>query len=385
MKSLFQISSVVLISVLAHACKNAPVESFHSGNKMADDRFTLTAKKIIEIPIDSTSANWSPYPVYFTNDTCELYITANEYSNSIDFYDLDQLRLIKRNTFQKVGPSGVRSTRKIYLKSLDSIYLYSDDDRKILLTDFEGNILRSYNVAKHPGTVYMVNLLQPFTVSGRHAYFGHMAFGGNRAQVGYSTMIRLDLETDLAEPFGADYPILFGQYIYYNFMPYYTFGHDKNIVVRYGSLPDIYNYDVSSDSTYVIPMRSSSQDKDIVPNKEAYTTSEVDRDFEQIVQGQYTGIFYDKYRNVYYSVFLKGLPVNDSDGNKHDHMDLPVSIIIFNEDFEYCGEVALERNTYFNNFICTKKGLLIPMSHPNNPDTDESILRFQVFALEKDN
>jgi hypothetical protein len=297
----------------------------------------------------------------------------------VDFYDLNRKELVKRISFERSGPSAVLSTRIIHLKSLDSIYIYSEQNLKILLTNYGGKIIKTYSVPSQ----WMTNLYQKFMVIGDDAYFAYQNRGDGRAQSGTKMMVKYNLSSGEVTPFGSYYPRQFEQYIWYNFLPYYTFGHNNNVVIRYGCLPQIYNYDIATDTTTVFEMRSDFQDKEIVPDRVANTFQELDRDFEDFGQGKYLGVHYDPYNHVYYSMFLPGFSAFDIEGNKNSFFDRPVTIIIFNEQFEYCGEVELERNVYNNNYMCTKKGLMIPMSHPKNPNVNEDKLQFQILALEE--
>lgn len=363
------------------ACKK-PVDSTvesstNTGNIESRIKFSLAPKDIIEIPIDTLSLNYSLYPGYYANDTIELYITANENINGLDFYDLNKKRLVKRNIFDRVGPHGILSIRKFFIKSLDSIYIYSDQDLRILLVNYKGDVLNRIKVEQP----WMANLLQPFLVKDNVAFFGYMNYGDNRAQTGYKTMRAQDLVRGITREFGPMYPQVFEKYLFYNFLPFYTYGHNNNFVVRFGSLSQIYNYDISTDSTTVFQMKSVWEVLTIQPDKKANEFREMDKDHEGLEQGEYLGVYYDRYNHVYYSIFSQGIPVLSIHGKKQDFMDKPISIIIFNEQFEYCGETLLEKNTYFNNFLPTKRGLLIPMSHPKNPGNDENKLQFQVFKL----
>jgi hypothetical protein len=331
------------------------------------------------MPIDSLSLNYSTYPYYLHNDTADYYITGNEIINSIDFYDLRRKKLIRRNVYPKQGDNGILFTHDVYAKSLDSIYLYCYDDKKVLLTNFQGEVLHRYKIPDVK--MMMSHLLAPFTVVGNHAFVSYMTFGDNRLQVGHKTMVTFNLLTGEFEEFGTEYPQVFYKYLYENFVPYYTFGPDNNIVVRHGSLPEVYNYSFETDSTTVFPMRSKFQLKEIVPNKEVAEFRYMDDDFEELVQPGYGGIYYDSFKGLYYSIYADGIPVYDADSLKNQFDDKPISIIVFNRKFQNLGEVRLMRDKYFLNFIPTSLGLLIPTSHRNNSDSKDEVLQFEIFDI----
>lgn len=355
--------------------------------KVSNAQLTLAPDGTIDIPIDSTCLNQSLYPVYYVNDTVEYYIAGNEYLNSIDFFDLKKKKLVKRNFYPKKGHSGIDSPLRIFVKSLDSIYMYSKNEYQMVITNFSGDFLGRYNVnvmavPNMPATSFHSNLFQPFQVIGPYAYFGFMLNGDPRYQPGHKTLAKYHLVSNEYEEFAVYYPQEFKNALYDGTVPYFTFGHANTVTVRFGCLPYLYHYDVKSGATSVFSAKSTYQDTPIVPDTVAERPMDMDRDFEQLRQDSYGGIFYDRFAHVYYSLFLKGIPIYDSAGNKNSFERKPVSIMIFNEDFEFCGEHRLKENTYFwRNIIPTKHGLLIPTSHPENPNSNPQVLQFQIFKL----
>ena len=281
--------------------------------------------------------------------------------------------------YPKESDNAILFTHDLYAKSLDSIYLYCFDDKKVLLTNFQGEVLQHY---KLPDVKMMMShLWAPFTVDGNDAFTGYMTIGDNRLQVGHKTMVKFNLSTGAFAEFGTEYPPVFYRFLYENFTPAYTFGPDNNIVVRHGSLPEVYNYSIDTDSTKAFPMRSKLQLKEIVPNKEVAEVRYMDDDFEELVQPRYGGIYYDRFKELYYSIYFDGVPVFDADGLKNQFDDKPMSIIVFNRKFQYLGEVQLTKNKYVWNFISTSLGLLIPTSHRKNPDSKDDVLQFEIFDI----
>src|SRR5690606_24888781 len=103
----------------------------------------------------------------------------------------------------------------------DSIYVYSDDDKRILLTNFQGEALQHYSI---PDIRFiMTHLLAPFTVIGNDVFAAYMALGDNRQQLGHKTMVKFNLKSGEFEEFGPPYPEVFSGNLYYNFIPYCTF------------------------------------------------------------------------------------------------------------------------------------------------------------------
>lgn len=375
-----------LLALISFSCnKTGSSESstdvenaFRVDNKESEQKLKLVSSGTIEIPIDSTSLNFSPYPLYYEDDTCEYYVTVNEFLSAVDFYDLKKRKLVKRNEYIPSGPDGIYSPRRMFIKSLDSIYMYSDPDQKIFLTNYQGEILEKYRSAKP----WMSHLLAPFRVIDTTVYFSYMQFGNNQKQVGHRTLVKQGLVSGEYTETGPAYPAIYKNGLFYNYIPYHTFGHNNNIVVRFGSQTTMYSYDMKTDSTLSFQMKSANQDEPIMPDYTVKEYKELDDDHEELEQDTYLGVMYDKYNHVYYSVFQKGIPIQDAEGNKNNPGDdKPYYVIIFNEKFEYCGETELGSHLYKNNFIPTKQGLLVATANPKNPKNDESVLRFEVFKV----
>ncbi|MBT1707892.1 DUF4221 family protein [Fulvivirgaceae bacterium PWU5] len=339
--------------------------------------YTLASQGIIEIPIDSASMNYSVYPVHYVNDTSELYVDGNDFINGIDFYDLNNRRRINRILFPLEGKDGLKFAKKLYIHSLDSIFIYRDNERELVLADYTGKIKKRYALPPPPRMQWMANMLQSFIVRNGYAYFSNRAFGGDMEQAGHKLFVRYNLQTGEHEEYGpaySDFPLGDANA---SSLPFYAFGHDHNIVIRLDSQPDLYIYNMNTDSTMVVPMKSRYAGAPILADT---TVDDFDpRDYETLTKDSYPGIYYSPYDHMYYAIFSKGIPVTNAAGERNDYEDRPLSIILFDESFKKCGEVQLADFTYFRNFICSKKGLLIPRSHLKNPENDESKIQFEIF------
>ncbi|RAV99507.1 DUF4221 family protein [Pseudochryseolinea flava] len=382
--------ALLAISILLTSCTQHDESKLTVlNNAMAKDRFTLVKSGEIEIPLDSTSFNFSHYPVYYTNDSVAYYVSGNEIINSIDFYDLKTRKLVRRNMYPTEGPDGLINTLKLFVKSLDSIYVYPTHpdllkkDHAIVLTNFSGEILHRYPMPWLDRESWMTHLAAPLTIIGDNAYFSFMKYGDNRAQIQQRALVEWNMKTGSYVAFGPQYPDAFKQYYYDDFTPIFALGYHNTFVVSFQSLPFVHGFNINrKDSIVDVPMRSQFQQKEIVPNKTITDAHDRDRDFEELGQGQYTQIQYDPFQLVYYYTYQDGIAIYNADGEKNSWDDKPISIIIFNTAFEYCGEFQLPANTYMpNNFIPSKEGLLIPTSHPKNANNNEDILHFDVFKL----
>jgi hypothetical protein len=94
----------------------------------------------------------------------------------------------------------------------------------------------------------------------------------------------------------------------------------------------------------------------------------------------YAGIKYDKFRKVYYRFLRKAIPDATRETNLKDK---PISVIIFDENFNYLGETTLgaSRNYNWQNSFVTENGLNI--EYNDDTDTKEDHLTLKTFIPQK--
>ena len=91
----------------------------------------------------------------------------------------------------------------------------------------------------------------------------------------------------------------------------------------------------------------------------------------------YTAVKYDKYRKVYYRILLKGL----KNATIHSSLnDKPISVVIWDENFNYIGETVIGTGKEWNwrNSFVTQEGLNIEYLEK---DIEEVYLSFKIFKL----
>ena len=92
----------------------------------------------------------------------------------------------------------------------------------------------------------------------------------------------------------------------------------------------------------------------------------------------YQGIYYDKYRNVYYRIAKLKQDYKDDEGyiNKDN---FKYSIMVINQDFEVCAEQIFNHKDYLSNsLLVSKKGILL-----KKPDNKTGVSRYTLFKLDE--
>jgi hypothetical protein len=357
---------------------------FDLENRVSNKKCLLEEYAIIDIPIDSVSLNYSVYPVYYDADTAHYYITGNKNQHSLDFYDLEKKKMIKRVHFAKDGADGIPNIGFFAIKTWDSIVFLPKFQRQIVIANSTGKVLKRTNISIDFDDELRHSLNTPFVLKDDSIFVSKMKKKPSIEMVGMNTISGFNIYDGKFVEFGPKLPVAFEQRIapVGGESPHFALV-GTTISVRFGLLSVIYQYDMKSNQTAIFPLKSKYQ-------KQAITLSDYTNHQNMVLEvgekqdyekSSYQKLMYDPYREVYYSIFVEGIPLFDEKtGKKNDYEDRPISIIIADKDFRYMGEKRLGVG-YFRNFLVTKDGLLVSNAHPKNPHYQEDMLSFTLFKL----
>lgn len=113
--------------------------------------------------------------------------------------------------------------------------------------------------------------------------------------------------------------------------------------------------------------------------------------FNNLKYDRYGLFIYDKYRDVFYRIFLPGIELEDdfpSDKLSHwDNSKPYTGILILDKDLNIIGEHMFDKFEVHSsfNFLVDKKGLYVSQNNLNHPDYDEDMFRYILLELEYEN
>ncbi|WP_188467409.1 DUF4221 family protein [Marivirga lumbricoides] len=361
--------------------REATLEEIMEWENDVQEDLTLTYSREIDFPVDSTSRNFSIYSGYYQDNETgeEFFVNNNEFINSIDFYSIEKEALQHRVLIDKDEFTGLRNISGFYVANRDSIYVYSNNQLKMLLVDFKGNTLASYSFPATYANKLLTHMFSKFFVKDDVAIINYNSFLPAKFLADSLTGATIDLKTNEIKKIGAFFP---KSYIDIGYAP--TFynsrfnrGQRNSIVTRLAALPLLFKYDIYSDSLKAFVVKSKYHTKVIEP-----WDVESERAYEYL-KGDYYFTLYDEFRHVYYSVFSLELPIKDpSTGLLNDLEDKQMSIIITDTTFKYRGEVLLEKDIYFRNMVVIEDGLLISTASINNSTERENLMGFHLYKLD---
>ncbi len=360
---------------------------FDLQNQVGERKCGLKVAGVINIPVDSTSLNYSLYPVYHDDGVAHYFVTANANQHSLDFYDLDKRQLAKRVRLAKKGPEGVPDLRYFYVKNLDSIFILPRNSGQLFLVNAEGRQLKKTNIDElTPGQEFGHSLMSPIIMRDSFLIVPKTVSEDDLKAVGTSTVAAINIHSGKVVEYDLKFPAAFAGKIapLGSRRPRLALV-ENTINVRFGMLSTIYQYDIPSRKISIFSLKSKHQAKAITLTPYVNFNQMMDKEGEKndFEIASYQNLVYDPYQQVYYSIFVNGIAmINENTGQKNDLDDKPISIIIADRNFNYLGETLLKEHQHFRNFLATRDGLIISNAHFKNPNNKEDVLSFTLYKLD---
>lgn len=325
--------------------------------------------------LDSLTTQETNYIQQINDTTIAFY---NKPVNTICVFNIPSTKQQATIRLYKEGPNAVYDIQGFYYQSADSIWLHQYWKKELVLVNDSGVIqnhlfmktskeTRQYSADPLPGTD------DPITKIDNKIILQGM--NGPEVEQGFipAATVVYDLDTkqtQVANP----YPAIYGDSkeinknwdaIAYRLVRY-TLSPNKEMVLSYPADDSVRVYDVKKNITRSF-FAGTTQENHIRP----YTPkSKVEGLKKYLEHSQYAGIWYDKYRHVYYR--LVSLSTSDYTVDDESTYIKPLGIILLNDSFQKIGEYHLERGNYrYRNCFVSQEGF-----HINIPSEDDDYLKF---------
>ncbi|MHA7129712.1 DUF4221 family protein [Algoriphagus namhaensis] len=368
--------AVLAILFLSASC-NIPAKK--------EKAFNLTpSQSFLSFPIDSTTSTISTGLTSFG----DYLINVNWNTNSLQFYNLRTQILEKETFFPREGPEGVGSLFGIHVQSLDSIFLFPQISKVIILTDTSGQILNRISYGS------------PDTYTGafvHNAYFGSSPLiqgnsilvkthiQGNYREMTEEKLIKsalaysINLMDGSTTTLDLTYPEGYLQKGLKHFEASLVFQQNFTVYSLFG---DHRVFKQNQDGT-LETFNGKSQFLDETLSYFPIDGERMDTYKYLSASSRYESIIYDSYREVYYRFAFPTLPIESEDGLRSLRENPgPFVIQVFNSDLQLLTERFFEGGIYFpNNSFITQEGLFISINNPSNPASSEDLFQFQRIDL----
>jgi hypothetical protein len=322
---------------------------------------------------------------YFDDGSNKLVVLANYNNTSLEFYDLASKAFKFNSNFE----GEVKKPSGFYVHSLDSIFIYSDAEKKIYLTDLR-QVKRVYDIrkaTKNPLVVScspILNASNPFYIVGNSLIYSGFKVGEKSSEKARFYAAKLNLETGEVTEM-SNYPTIYKQHNWGGVdfrIPYVTYNPYTNSYV--GSLPAAHFLCATNLKTgFVTNIEASSKYIETLPPLDVpFHELDVTEDKAKITRyysssWAYRNIIYDKYRDLYYRVIE--YPSDDKDIDKEGNSDKGMGLIIMDGKFNILGETKLPHGTSVWTYFVSQDGLCL-LDYTNK---DENYAKFHVYSIKK--
>ena len=353
----------------------------------------LVTKDNKKFRLDSVTA---PKPIYMQliNDPVKGTVLTflNEYNHKIYCYNYIDTVFIRSIRYDGDAEKSIRKASGYFIQNMDSIYIYDMAGVTISLVDSSGlmkkkitlhstdknwplhypqYVLSPVNpILEHGGKLILTGQYIPSIPSERIDEFSFTCFfdlKSNEVEYKY---------TYPKELYGKD--ANWGEEVFITVYPELL--HNGTIIHSYPVSHEIYKSDTRANDFKTIYAGSNVAGAiESIDYDDVRGTPKVQIFAHYLQSDMYTAIKHDPYRNVYYRFLLEGISEATF---KTPQEDKPVTITIWDENFNYLGETRIGTGNEWNwkNSFVTKEGLNIEYI---TDELDEDYLTFKIFTLEK--
>jgi hypothetical protein len=362
--------------------------------KMGDQGFkqTIAISKsgVLKFELDSLTSPGviSLQEYHLGKDSYLVYL--NDETGAIYLNDISSKKNVKKIEVGGDHAGFKKMFRGVYFHNKDSIFLFLHRPKIMLIND-RGKILREYNLFNkndRKNNIYFrgmnVATNAPAFLFRNHLIFNSFVLGNISPNEERPIQITLNLETGIDslgkisfpnEYQGKNYGGLFSE------LYSVCYNYDKKLAIySFPICKKVYIYQFEKNSMYRLSAESNYIDDFVLYDESVYKEAKSDPEGEYFMTTPtYGSVYYDKYRDVYYRMAL--LPVDKKNVNYEEKKPplKQISIMVFDQNFNYLGEKLLERNKYWpQEAFVSKEGFNIM----NRTDSDLT-LDFTTFKFSK--
>ncbi|WP_294627016.1 DUF4221 family protein [uncultured Bacteroides sp.] len=325
--------------------------------------------------LDERTSVMVEYLQYINDSANNILSFINYPTNTVYMYDYDNGLLLDTIRYDKEGNNGVGEVQGYCFLNRDSIFVYQYGNPVVHLTNGQGEILWSKALFENFERKERVMYPEPYLMTNNPMKYadGKLILNGfisgetsheTKENRPVTMLYKID---DASLKFLNPYPM---QYVEYNWgggfthrLPYTDLDNKGNLLISFPADHNLWRCNVINHQTDSLYAGS-----EMIEYTEPYAASKEEvaiideyRVFEwYMTTPSYEGIFYDKYRDLYYRIAR--LPdTNYKLGNRGNNK--PVIIIVLDSRLHYLGEEILppakEGNYRINNCFVSKDGLNI--------------------------
>jgi len=331
------------------------------------------------------------YIQLYDNEEEEILFGGNVINNSIDIFNLNQEKYKTRIEFQKNGPNALSNLQGFYVINFDSILVFPNSMlHRSLLINLENTQIEEFRIQDFdnldPKIInHVSSSSNPVIYNGKTLSFIQYPLFDVEDPNNINRDFDFEQIYDLTEKKfydgGIKYPEFYQNKIWsiFSTLLFRTSGKNQTSIYSWSLSDSIYVKSSSGKLKSYIAKGMSSKKVSPFSHKPEHS----ERIKKTIENTNYKGIFYDKYRDVYYRIVLNPTEYNPQIHNDYKaFFDQPISIITLDNKFNQIDETLLSKNKYtYSSMFVGRKGLYISKANVKNNFFDEDFLMYDIFIL----
>jgi hypothetical protein len=368
-----------LLFLVVFSCKN-PEENIKK------KKFALAPSgEKLSVTIDENTPNVSMGLQYSQG----YLFNINWGTNEIQVYDIESGSLVRSMIYDKEGDQGVGQLFGFHVHNLDSIFLFSQFDAVMVLTDTSGLVKNRIRYTQpdlySPAFIHNSYFLSPPIVKGDEI-FVKTHFQGNYREVtaeqlsAYHMAYAVNMKTGTVRFLKHTYPSNYLAKGIKHFEPSMASDGNKVIYSLFGDHRLFFA--TSFDENLQAKAAASTHLEETLP---LFPVQGERFDTQKYLQGssRYESLIYDPHREVYYRFGFPTYSFETQDEISQLRSEPREFVIMtLDKDLNVIDDQYFEGGKYMpNNVFVGEKGLYISTSHPNNLENQEDKMVFEIFGL----
>lgn len=357
------------------------------GSQEADfENELIIADTIVRFPVsDQTYPQSQAVELFESYDSVRYLCYLNPGKNEILFFFLDSIKLSHKISLAQDGPHGVGKAVGFSVGSLDSVYVTSKGRKILYLVDRNGLLLSSndYSAASPLSMSSYSTTKTPVFLTDTCLYLPLLPAGNwstitEKQMVSFNVCLSLNLTRGAASLCPACYP---ESAFETRSVQYQWCRGDELYVISFERNDKLYatvDFAELKATTAKSNFHRKTESPPSNPAPEQYLRYSIETP-------SYTGIIYDKYRDVYYRICYQGKTTGKDDNLMQLASFKPsYSILILDKHLEVIGETLLPENQFYpEEYFVAKEGLYISENSVFNENYDENYLAYRLLRLTK--
>ncbi|MEA3504978.1 MAG: DUF4221 family protein [Bacteroidota bacterium] len=379
------VSFIVIVFLFGCANENQPNRV---NNNVLSQTLIAADTLVIPAPFPSIPHTYCLQVLKINN--VKYLARKSDNTNSIELINLKTKKIEEKWVYKLEGPDGIGDMNGFYILNRDTIFVGGLYRTWIKRSNSKGKIFKTISLDKNSvgkrSSIYRVesriSTRKPILKCGRDLFIPVDEWNSNKYEVTDEPVIfyaKYHIGANYCSLVKLPFPKVYQGKIWGNFLMINSSVYNERteqIVFSFSLCNDLCTYDIEADSMTEHPNGYL--------NETFVTKKASDNYIRYVLKNPYfSQVLYDKYRNVYYRLYLEAIPEE-----RMKQVDLrimhyaPATVYIYDSTFKVIGEKRLPVNKHFLfDYFVDEKGLYINNYHPAKENIKEDEISYTLYKL----